>query len=223
MNGLKASRSNAIIGFSGALLLPILLVLLSKGLPDSDGWLYFREIIWWLFAAVIAFWALRVEGLFPAGFGFRKPAVKSVLLGVGVGLAAMFTIGLCYALIIPALGGDSDPSKMQELAKRPIPLLLFLSLTAGVVEEWLFRFYAIDRLHFLSKNKWLASIIPGVVFIGLHAPGWGLSHLIPVTLLTVIFTAYYWWKRDFWSSALAHFITDAIPFVMFALALQYGR
>lgn len=223
MNQIIRSKRNAAMGLSYALLLPIFLVLGSKLGPDSDSWLYFREIIWWLVAGLVAFWAHQREGLSWSDLDVRRPSGKSILWGVAVAFASILTIGLCYAVIIPLLGGDSDPAKMQALAARPIPLILFLSITAGVVEEWLFRFYAINRLHFLSNNKWLASTIAGAVFIALHAPSWGLSHLIPVTLVTLIFTAYYWWRRDFWSSVLAHFLTDAIPFVMSALALQYGR
>jgi membrane protease YdiL (CAAX protease family) len=223
MSPLISSKRNAAIGVSCALLLPILLVLGSKFVPDNDSWLYSRETLWWLVAGLVAFWAHRREGLSWSNLDVHRPTGKSILWGVALAVASILTIGLCYALIIPALSGDSDPAKMRAIAARPIPLILFLSVTAGVVEEWLFRFYAINRLHFLSNNKWLASTIAGAVFIALHAPSWGFSHLIPVTLVTLIFTAYYWWRRDFWSSALAHFLTDAIPFVMSAVALQYGR
>jgi membrane protease YdiL (CAAX protease family) len=220
-NMVKKPRSLAIVGAALALGLPVLFVFSFKA-PDSSDWLIPRQIVWWSIAALVVFWALRVEKLSWSSLDIRKTNAKSILWAFAIALVTIFTIGLSYSVLIPALGGDSDPARMQELASRPIPMLLLLSLTAGVVEEWLFRFYAINRLHFLSNSKWLASLVAGVVFIILHAPSWGFTHLIPVSLVAVIFTLYYWWRRDFWSSALAHILTDAIPFTITALATQYA-
>jgi membrane protease YdiL (CAAX protease family) len=56
-----------------------------------------------------------------------------------------------------------------------------------------------------------------IVFVGLHVPGFGFAQVIPVTFGAIVLTLLYWKRRDYWSNALAHFVTDFAAFGAAAL------
>ena len=213
------SKSLAITSVVLALGLPIAMLLIGK-LGVADGISLFRESLWWALALIFLFWAIKVEKIPLAMLGFRRPTWSTVGWALLADLVLTFLIGGCYALLFPALGIKTDPKALGVIASQPVWMIFLLTLRAGFVEELLFRFYPITRLHWLTGNKWIASLIPGVIFIGMHASSWGLAHLIPVSLAALVLTLLYWKRRDFWCSAFAHFLADFIPFAMTAMAMH---
>lgn len=157
-------------------------------------------------------WAVRVEGISPARLGIRRPTLASFGIAVACAVVVIVLFALCYSVVFPAFGVAAVPTRLATIAQEPLWLTLLITLRAGIVEEFLFRFYPIGRLATATGSIALAVIVPGLVFIGLHAGGWGVMHLVPVTLATIVFTLLYLWKRDFWCSALAHFLVDFITF-----------
>ena len=214
------SKSLAITGVVLALGLPIAMLLIGR-LGVADGISLFRESLWWALALIFLFWAIKVEKITLAALGFKRPTWGTLGWGLLANLVLTFLIGGCYALLFPALGIKTDPKALGVIASQPVWMIFLLTLRAGFVEELLFRFYPITRLHWLTGNKWIASMIPGVIFIGMHAPSWGLAHLIPVSLAALVLTLLYWKRRDFWCSAFAHFLADFIPFAMAAMAMGH--
>ena len=214
------SKPLAIIGTALALGLPMATLLLGR-LGVADGISPFKEAIWWGMALVILLWAVQVERQPLAALGFKRPTWGTLGWGLLSGFVLILLIGACYALLFPALGIKTDPKALNTIASQPVWMIFFLALRAGFVEELLFRFYPITRLHWLTGNKWIASLIPGVIFIGMHAPSWGLAHLIPVSMAALALTLLYWKRRDFWCSAFAHFLADFIPFAMAAMAMRH--
>lgn len=213
------SKPLAIIGTALALGLPMATLLLGR-LGVADGISPFKEAIWWGMALVILLWAVQVERQPLAALGFKRPTWGTLGWGLFSGFVLILLIGACYALLFPALGIKTDPKALNTIARQPVWMIFFLALRAGFVEELLFRFYPITRLHWLTGSKWIASLIPATIFIGMHAPSWGLAHLIPVSMAALVLTLLYWKRRDFWCSALAHFLADFIPFTMAAMAMH---
>lgn len=210
------------IGLALALGVPLLLTFGWHGATQPGAIQFAREAVWWGIAAGVLWWALSREKLSPAYFHIVRPRWSSLGWGLAFGVILIMLIGVCYALIFPALGVRNDPAQLGKIASQPVWMIFLLTVRAGVVEEWLFRFYAITRLHTLTGSKWLASLVPGVVFVALHAPSWGLLHLLPVTFAAIALTLLYWWRKDFWCSALAHFIADFIPFAGMALGAGHA-
>lgn len=213
-----AVRAKIAIGLAltlGAALLFVFVMPKSAGGPAQDA---LANLPWFAAMALSLWWARTQEGLDWARLGFVRPTVRSLLWGLAGGIALIVLMGLCYGVLFPALGiAQGDPGQLQKIAALPVPLILLAALRAALTEEWLFRFYPIDALERAGTGRWVAMLLPALVFIGLHAPQWGLAHLIPVAIAAVVLTALWAWKRNFWTSALAHFLADAVPFTLMAL------
>lgn len=218
----RNKRLLAIIGVGLALLLPWVMLLIARASHDIAVPTPLREAGYWAIAALVLFWATRIEGVTPAMLGFKRPGWASLGWAAVFAFVMIMLIGICYALIFPALGLKTDPERLKSITQMPVWMIFLLCLRAGLVEEFLFRFYSIERLMWLTSRKWIASLIPAIAFIALHAPSWGLAHLIPVAMATAMLTLLYWWRRDFWCSALAHFLADFIPFAGMALAAGHA-
>lgn len=218
----QSPHINAYLGLALALGLPALFVALPSVEVTTTGGALIKEAAWWVMGAIVLFWALTREKLSLPAMGVTRPTWRGVAWALPLGVVLILLIGICYAAIFPLLGIKNDPGTLATIANRPIWLIFLLALRAGVTEEWLFRFYPIHRLTALGAGRWASSILPAAVFIGLHAPSWGLAHLIPVTLAAIALTLFYWWRRDYWSSVIGHFLADFIPFSMAALAAAHG-
>jgi hypothetical protein len=68
-------------------------------------------------------------------------------------------------------------------------------LRAGIVEELFYRGYAIERLQLLGLNRWLAAVIPLLIFgFGHGTNGW--ANVVLALALGAVLTAFYLWRRD---------------------------
>jgi len=97
---------------------------------------------------------------------------------------------------------------------RPFWFRLLMVLRAAVVEEILFRGYIIEKVRQMTKSTWLAVLVSVAAFTVAHLNGWGAVQLIPVFGSGVVFALLYVWKRDLPSNMIAHFIIDAIGFLL---------
>lgn len=173
----------------------------------------------WIFGLTIFVWATRVEKMSLARLGILRPTWGTL----GWGLAAVaLTFALMagwFAVQAALLGGKSAaPEVVGQITKLPFYRVLLICLSAGLVEELTFRFYAITRLHELTGSKWLASIVQLALFVGFHVPSFGATMIVPVTLGALVLLGLYWFRHDYWCNALAHFTIDFLPFGLAGLA-----
>lgn len=222
MTGARSSglgRWRALIGVVLALGLPAL-PLASWAFPATDlGSHIGREGVWWGIGAVIVVWVLCVERLPLSSIGLRRASWKTFAWGFGAAVLMMATVMLSYAVIFPAFGLKMNGAQVASLTHAPLWLQTATMVRAGVVEEILFRGYAIERLWTLAGSKWLAGAISAVVFVAVHLGSWGYAQLIVVGFGAAILTLLYLFRRDLASNMLAHFLTD---FVGFMLARMQG-
>jgi uncharacterized protein len=116
--------------------------------------------------------------------------------------AAMEPLGL-----VALLGADGLREGVFRLASYPLWFLVLLGATGGIVEETLYRGYAIERLAALTGRLWLGGAISAVVFTLAHVPFWGLGFAIAADLpFAVVMTGFYLWRRDLLANAIAHSI-----------------
>jgi membrane protease YdiL (CAAX protease family) len=123
------------------------------------------EAIWWAIAAALITWILVVERSPLSSIGIRRPTWQTLggaMIGTVVGMA---TVMLSYALILPSLGLEMNRGATSSITSLPIIMQLAIFIRAGVVEEILFRGYPIERLQELTGSKWIAALVPGIVFI----------------------------------------------------------
>jgi uncharacterized protein len=89
-----------------------------------------------------------------------------------------------------------------------------LAITAAVFEEIFYRGFTIERVAELTHLRWLAAGVSLAAFTYAHLGYWGWSHLIVAGFGGLVLTGLYLWRRDLVSNMVAHFLTDAIGFLL---------
>lgn len=177
------------------------------------------DYIGWLFGLAVLLWAMRVEKMSLARLGIRRPTWGTLGWGLTAVALTFALMAGWFAVQSSLLGGRSaTPEVVGEITKLPFYRMLLICLSAGLVEELTFRFYAITRLHELTGSRWIASIVQLALFVGFHMPSFGAAMIVPVTLGALVLLGLYWWCRDYWCNALAHFTIDFLPFGVAGLA-----
>ena len=103
---------------------------------------------------------------------------------------------------------------MARLAGLPPWFLVFAAITAGVVEETLFRGYALERLGELTGSYTLAGICTLAIFALIHLPFWGWGPVVAFLIGGVVSTAFYVWRHDLMALIVAHALTDTLGLLL---------
>ena len=165
---------------------------------------------WLGLAAAVLAWVILVERRPLSSIGIRKPGWDTLGWAMVMTVALVASIVLSYALILPAFGLELNPAATRSITDTSLAAQLALFVRAGVTEEILFRGYPIERLLELTRSKWIAALVPGILFIAGHYVFWGAGQLIVVAFGTVIFTLFYLWRRDLICCMIAHILADVI-------------
>lgn len=171
----------------------------------------YQLALWALFAfivAIVVFW--------------EKQSLKSIGLGrlswtsLGLGLGCTTLMIAVNSVAVPYLtkSGIIDLSKgFSIVASWPLWLRIFAAITAGVVEEALFRGYAIERLVLFTRSYAWAGATSLIIFATVHLPFWGLGILFNAFFGGAVSTLLYLWRRDLWACIIAHSTLDAIALI----------
>jgi len=103
---------------------------------------------------------------------------------------------------------------METAMEYPLWFRVLAVLTAGVVEEILFRGYAVTRLAQLTGSLLWAAIISGLVFAALHLPVWGAGPSLGFFIGGLATTAFFVWRRDLVAMIIAHVAIDTWALVV---------
>ena len=173
-----------------------------------------REAIWWALGAAVLLWVTLVEWKPLSSIGLRSPALKSALWGIAGAAVMMATVMLSYAVIFPILGLKMNMTAVGSITHTPLWLQTATMIRAGVVEEIVFRGYAIERIQTLTGKGWIAGLLSAAIFVAVHIGFWGYAQLIVVGFGATILTLLYLFRRDLASNMLAHFLTDFVGFML---------
>ncbi len=179
---------------------------------DGDGAALLREACWWVYAALLVAYVLRVEHRPLASIGLRRPGWKTVVYGVLAAVVMIATVVLSYNVIFPLLGLQMNHAATARITRHPQWLQMLIFARAAVVEEILYRGYPIERIQQLTGSKWIAFAVSVVVFTLAHLAGWGGAQLIVAGFGAVILGLLYLWRRDLPCNMIAHFLVDAVSF-----------
>ena len=180
--------------------------------------LKFFEGAMWLLLLLILIWIYFVEKRTISSIGWKKLTVKTVLSGIGLGFVVFVLFGV-LTTAIQAVGLELNQETAELIASQSIPFLLLIALRAAVVEEVLYRGYAFERVYELTKSKWLAGLIPVIIFTLVHY-SWGVGHLVFVFFAGSVFMLVYISKRNLGLIMIAHFITDVIALLVLPILLN---
>lgn len=201
INKMKAKKIIGLVVFLG---FPFILQFLALNLIQG-------EIGFWVLLVLIISWIYLFEKKTLASIGWQKLTLITVITGLGLGVILFIVFGVIMTAV-QAIGLPLNQDIAQLISNQPMLLLILIALRAGVVEEVLYRGYAYERLFDLTKSKWLAALIPIIIFTLVHLP-WGVGHLVFVFLVSGIFMLLYMAKRNLPLLIIAHFTTDVLALI----------
>jgi len=167
-----------------------------------------REAGIFLLVGLLLWIVKRGEELPLASIGLHADRLgRSIIRGLvltAISLAA--TVGL-YLLLqqfgIHLGGRGADPFRPS------LWVVALIMLRAGIAEEIFYRGYAIERLQSQTGRKWLARLLPLVLFAAAHYRQ-GLGGMFAVFILGGIFTMFYVKFRDLIANMTGHFLGDFV-------------
>jgi uncharacterized protein len=175
-----------------------------------------RELVYWSSALLLLIYIVRVERRPLRSIGLTWPTIRSLVFGVAGAMAMIAGMAVIYLVIFPAFG-LSDATQNAAAENEPFGLLFLVVVRAAVHEELFYRGFAIERLAEITGLRWLAGLISVVAFTYAHLSYWGWAHLIVAGYGGVVLTVMYLWRRDLASNMIAHFLTDAVGFLLGAV------
>lgn len=183
-----------------------------KNLVEFERSVLISRLLFWLILLIMFVYAAKIE---KQSLLLYK-GVKRNFIFYTLSVLAVFVIALIIVSVLSVLvkvaGLNPMPSDRYMLLIQILNsnrlLLIFTILTAGIVEELLFRGYLLSRLQLFFKNSHVPVIISAVVF-GLFHIGYGtLLNVIGPMLLGVLFALYYNRYKNIVPVIIAHFLYD---------------
>jgi len=175
------------------------------------------ELGFWLLLLVMILWIYFVEKRTIASIGWKKLTAKTVFGGLGLGLVLFILFGISN-VVIQAIGLELNQEIAEMISGKSIPVLFLLVLRAAVVEEVLYRAYAFERINELTKSKWVAGLVPLIMFMLVHL-SWGIGHLLFIFIAGGLLTLIYVSKRNLALNIIAHFTVDVIALAVLPMML----
>ena len=139
---------------------------------------------------------------------------RSFWLNLLIGLA---TVGVAYATIIPTVSVLSwavpivytqlqeNTGLLMELFPRLHPLAFVpVMFCVGLWEELVFRGFLMTRLRRLTGSWVIAIILSSAAFTSLHALDQTVAALVPVAILSLIFSVVTIWRRSIIPAIVGH-------------------
>jgi membrane protease YdiL (CAAX protease family) len=175
------------------------------------------ELGFWLLLLVMILWIYFVEKRTITSIGWKKLTRKMTFVAIGLGLVLFIVFGIS-TMVIQKLGLELNQEIAEMISGKSLPVLFLLVLRAAVVEEVLYRGYAIERINELTKSKWVAGLVPLIMFMLIHLT-WGIGHLLFIFIAGGLLTLMYLSKRNLGLNIIAHFTVDVIALLVLPLLL----
>ena len=159
----------------------------------------------WLVAVVLLVLIKAGEGLPLGSIGLGTARWgKSVLWGFLLGFVCLL-VAAGLVVLTGFKGGETG----KAFDKLPTWLLSLIVLRAGVVEEFCYRGYAIERLHALGLPRWAAAGVPLLIFAVGHWTG-GWANIVIALVLGGMLALFFIWRRDLVANMIGHWFVDFI-------------
>lgn len=177
------------------------------------------EMLEWLCAGIMFLYAWYAEG--NNFFLWREKRYNVIFYLVSTILLFILRDIAGFISHIPFYLGyheNNDIARRMATVLISYPLLLVGScLTAGIIEELIFRGYILSRLSLFFKNQHWPVIISALIFTSVHLAYKTIHELIFVFLIGLIFGYYYQRYRNLTVLIVVHFGIDLVVFSSYHL------
>jgi membrane protease YdiL (CAAX protease family) len=207
------------IGLALSLFGGLFLLLLSKAFRIDSLSLLSRLALWLLALSALVL-AAYGSGSWLQQIGFQAPTALHVGAAALAALA-MLAIWPLLQRVQKALGSTSieQTEQFRKLAGLSFAYRLFIVVTAAVVEEILYRGYAIGIGKYIFGSLSIAVLVSIVAFVAAHFR-WGVSQLVFVFWSALVLSILFVYTNDLLACVLAHAAVDAVGLL---LAPAIGR
>jgi membrane protease YdiL (CAAX protease family) len=172
------------------------------------------DLILWGLLAIIFVVVVRVERQPLASIGLKPLGWPTIMWSLGLVFTITFVLAPAMTRFVERSGLPGYEHGLQRLLELPAWYRVFLAFTAGVVEESLYRGYAVERLASLTGSYWFGGLIAVLAFGLAHIPGWGIGPALVAFGTGAVTTLFYVWKRDLLAIIIAHVIGDIVGLVL---------
>ena len=217
---IKTRTSIVLVGILLSIFLYLLMSLIKTKLFAQSGTadlstansFFFSRLILWLYLLMICVYVVKGEKQKFLLWSEKKSSVVFYIVSILLILAGIvIAIGILSKIETYYGWNNSDKLKsMLRLLWKNKPLLLFTTVSAGIIEELLFRGYLIPRLQLLLKKTWLAVFVSSMLFGLAHYSYGNLSQIINPFVIGLIFAWHYQKYRNIKVLILCHFLIDFI-------------
>jgi membrane protease YdiL (CAAX protease family) len=186
---------------------PTLVVVSRRAFGESPALIvqFVLHLVFCAIAAAVVLVVVRVERQPLSSIGLRRPGWSTLVFGSLVALVTLVVLPWATRPLTGPQPGERVASEIRTLSLWPIWFRAFVGATAGVVEETLYRGYAVERLAALTRRRWLGALLALMGFTLAHVPAWGLRYSLAADLpFAIVMTLFYLWRRDLAANALAH-------------------
>lgn len=177
---------------------------------------WFGEIEFWLILGAVYLVARKFEKQkFLLWQETKRKWYFYVISVISVFLGAVI-VGITVPLVFNALDLTLQQDKLQTLVNfycQDKILMVFSAVTAGVVEELLFRGYIMPRVEILFKKGWIVIVVSALIFGLAHASGLSLIGVVVPILIGLIFSYHYYKYRNITALIIVHFLIDLASFI----------
>ncbi|HEX5234059.1 MAG TPA: CPBP family intramembrane glutamic endopeptidase [Silvibacterium sp.] len=185
---------------------------------------YAFTIAWECLLALFAWWGLRMRGT-PVRqvLGLRRSGMKEWARDFGIALLfwIIAIVVLAATATVLRLVHLIEPQKaLLAIAPQTLgQMLLWLALcvTAGVVEEFVFRGYLLQQFTSINGKLWIGVIASSLLFGAAHGYE-GIGGMITITVYGVLFCLLAIHRRSLRAGMIAHAWHDSITGIVLAIA-----
>lgn len=174
---------------------------------------FISRLIYWLALALLWLYAAKIEKQ-PVLIWKEKRYTALQYTGSFFLIFLILIIGMVLINFLYSLTGLNKTSTALadtiDILRDHFLLAVFTALTAGIVEEFIFRGYMQPRLERLLKNSSASIIISSLLFGLLHYKYGTVINVIEPFFIGLVFAVYYWKYRNIKMIIFCHFVWDII-------------
>jgi membrane protease YdiL (CAAX protease family) len=194
--------------------------------------LYLGTIVWeYVLVAFVCFGVWRRGGKVRELIGGRWKQVEDFLIDVAIA-AGFWLVSAAVLAALSYVVGLADPGKLDQ-AKKSIQFLLpqgtremavwvFLSITAGLCEEIIFRGYFQRQFTALSGNAAMGIVIQGLLFGAGHGYE-GFERMFIIAVWGMMFGMLAYWRKSLRPGMMTHAFHDGFIGLLGSALLKSAR